>query len=60
MLNAEVFADVGPDPDQLVELFDALTDLRRAAGDFELARESRRHDRAGTASSPPDDDRASG
>ncbi len=38
-LNAEVFADVGPGPDQLVELFDALTDLRRAAGDFELTPE---------------------
>ena len=37
VVNAEVFSDVGPSPDQLVELFDALTDLRRAAGDFETA-----------------------
>ena len=36
VLNADVFAHVGPPPDQLVELFDALTDLRRAAGDFDF------------------------
>ena len=40
VLNAEVFADVGPSPDQLVDLFDALTDLRHAAGDFELESEA--------------------
>jgi DNA-binding MarR family transcriptional regulator len=39
VLNADVFADVGPSHDQLVELFDALTDLRHAAGDFELESE---------------------
>ena len=39
LLDAEVFADVGPGTDQLVELFDALTHLRRAAGDFELTPE---------------------
>src|SRR4051794_13280274 len=39
VLNAKVFADVGPSPDQLVELFDELTDLRRAAGDFEIVSE---------------------
>ena len=36
VLNADVFAHVGPPPDQLVELCDALTDLRRAAGDFDF------------------------
>ena len=40
VLNTEVFADVGPSPDQLVDLFDALTDLRHAAGDFELESEA--------------------
>jgi DNA-binding MarR family transcriptional regulator len=35
VLNTEVFADVGPSPDQLVELFEALAELRHAAGDFE-------------------------
>jgi DNA-binding MarR family transcriptional regulator len=37
VINSEVFADVGPGPEQLVELFDALTTLRRAAGDFETS-----------------------
>ena len=35
VINTEVFADVGPSKVQLAELFDALTELRRAAGDFE-------------------------
>ena len=37
VLNAEVFEAVGPQPGQLVELFDALAALRHAAGDFEPA-----------------------
>lgn len=43
VLNAEVFQSVGPSQAQLTELFDAMTDLRLAAGDFEasaLARQS--------------------
>jgi DNA-binding MarR family transcriptional regulator len=39
VLNAEVFGQVGPSSEQLIELFDGLTELRRAAGDFQLAPE---------------------
>jgi DNA-binding MarR family transcriptional regulator len=37
VLNREVFADVGPSPESLGELFTTMADLRRAAGDFEPA-----------------------
>ena len=37
VMNAEIFEQAGPSPDQLVELFDALATLRHAAGDFEPA-----------------------
>lgn len=37
VLNADVFAQVGPGREELVELFDALATLRHAAGDFETA-----------------------
>jgi DNA-binding MarR family transcriptional regulator len=36
-LNRSVFADVGPSPETLGEMFAAMAELRRAAGDFDLA-----------------------
>jgi DNA-binding MarR family transcriptional regulator len=40
VLNRDVFADVGPSPESLGELFDSMADLRRAAGDFDAAAQS--------------------
>ncbi|MCU1503175.1 MAG: yusO 1 [Ilumatobacteraceae bacterium] len=35
VLNRDVFAEVGPTPEALQELFTTMADLRRAAGDFD-------------------------
>jgi DNA-binding MarR family transcriptional regulator len=37
VLNRDVFAEVGPSPQELGELFTSMAELRRAAGDFESA-----------------------